>query len=157
MILVDAKSACLLGFLVAVSGCASSAGKKADPGTDPQKQTESSKDAPKAAQAQTSKTGWVEKISICTSVKDREPEGEGAEFTSVSRLYCWTSVRPPSVPAVIKHVWRSGGKTMSTVALKVKYSPSRTWSTLAVTPGSWSVDVVSESGEVLSTAEFTVK
>ena len=99
----------------------------------------------------------VSKIIICKSVQDREPMGEGKEFSSVTRLYCWTSVNPKSVPSTIQHVWQKGGKTVSTVPLTVKYSPSRTWSTFAVTPGNWKVEVLSEKDEVLSSAEFTVK
>lgn len=100
----------------------------------------------------------VNSILICTSVESRKPIGEGTEFeASTGRLYCWTKITAKNAPTTLKHIWFVDGKIVAEVPLSIKFPSFRTWSNKAVWPGSWRVEVVSESGETLTSMDFTVK
>lgn len=100
----------------------------------------------------------VEKGVAATSVADREPVGEAAEFeASVGTVYCWTKISAASVPATIKHVWYMGDKQVFEKALDIKFPSVRTWSSKSVKSGTWRVDVTDDAGKVLSSVSFTVK
>jgi len=100
----------------------------------------------------------VEKIVMATSVDNHEPVGENTEFAaSAGNLYCWTKITASTTPATIKHVWYSGEKKVFEQSLDLKFASTRTWSSKAVKPGTWKVDVTDESGAVLSSVAFTVK
>lgn len=111
-------------------------------------------------QASAEETGApsVDKIVICTSVESRKPVGEGTEFgDSVGRLYCWTKITAKNAPTTLKHIWSVDGKKAAEIPLSIKYPSFRTWSNKAIWPGAWKVEVVSESGETLTSLDFTVK
>lgn len=100
----------------------------------------------------------VEKGVAATSVENREPVGESAEFeATVGTVYCWTKISAQSVPATIKHVWYMGDKQVFEKALDIKFPSTRTWSAKSVKSGSWRVDVTDDAGTVLSSVSFTVK
>ena len=100
----------------------------------------------------------VEKIVVATSVDNREPVGENTEFAaSAGTLYCWTKISASTTPATIKHIWYLGDKKVFEQSLDLKFVSTRTWSSKAVTAGSWKVDVTDETGAVLSSVTFTVK
>ncbi len=100
----------------------------------------------------------VEKVVVATGVENHEPVGENKEFeASVGTVYCWTKITGATPPATIKHVWYMGDKKVFEKALDLKYASTRTWSSKAVTSGSWKVDVTDESGAVLSSVTFVVK
>jgi hypothetical protein len=100
----------------------------------------------------------VEKIVAATSVDNHEPAGENKEFAaSVGTVYCWTKVTAKSVPASIKHVWYLGDQKVFEQSLDLKFASTRTWSSKAVKPGSWRVDVTDDAGTVVSSVGFTVK
>jgi hypothetical protein len=99
----------------------------------------------------------VEKVALGTAIENKEISGEAAQFpASVGKLYCWTQITTEKVPATIKHVWSVDGKKEADVSLEVKYAGMRTWSSKNVWPGAWKVEVVDESGAVLSSKEATV-
>jgi len=109
-------------------------------------------------QAQAPKPYQVEKIALGTSVESKELVGEATEFdVSVGRIYCWTKIIAQNVPATIKHVWYADGEKAAEVSLNIKYPSTRTWSSKAVWAGKWRVEVVSETGETLTSTDFTVK
>jgi DUF2914 family protein len=99
----------------------------------------------------------VEKIAIGTAIDNKEISGEAASFDStVTRVYAWTKVTTDQTPVTIKHVWSADGKEEASVPLEIKYNAARTWSSKAVWPGSWKVDVQDDQGKVLVSKEFTV-
>ncbi|MCX5785418.1 MAG: DUF2914 domain-containing protein [Elusimicrobia bacterium] len=99
----------------------------------------------------------VEKIATAASVENREPVGETATFDKAAeRVYTWTKITAANTPVTIKHVYYFGEKKECEVELSIKSSPYRVWSSKAVRPGNWKVDVTDETGKVLSTASFSV-
>ena len=114
-------------------------------------------DAPKQVQ-EAPKLVQVEKIALGTGVESRELVGEATEFdVSAGRIYCWTKVVSQNVPTTIKHVWYTDEQQPAEVPLNIKYPVTRTWSNKAIWAGKWRVEVVSETGDVLASADFTVK
>jgi len=100
----------------------------------------------------------VEKIALGTGVESRELVGEATEFdVSVGRIYCWTRINSQNVPATIKHVWYADAEPAAEVPLNINYPSMRTWSSKVIWAGKWRVEVVSETGEVLASTDFTVK
>ncbi len=135
------KKQALASFIIAAAACALFA------------QTPPAQE-PAAAAAPSVK---VEKISVCSGVTDREPAGEASSFdASVGRVYVWTKITAEHPPVRIKHVYYLDGARQAEVELAVNGSPYRVWSSKAVRPGSWKVEVTDEAGAVLDTAEFTV-
>ncbi|MGH7228418.1 MAG: DUF2914 domain-containing protein [Nitrospiraceae bacterium] len=111
-----------------------------------------------APQAEAPKLDQVEKIALGTGVESRELVGEATEFdVSVGRVYCWTKVIAQNVPTTIKHVWYDNEENAAEVPLNIQYPSTRTWSNKVIRPGKWRVDVVSETGDVLASTDFTVK
>lgn len=99
----------------------------------------------------------VEKMAIGTGIKDRELQGEAVTFdAAIGRIYCWTRLKGATLPAAVKHVWHLDGKKVFEISLPVNFPRTRTWSTKSVRPGAWKVEVLTESGEVLQSVEFTV-
>src|SRR5207248_1211378 len=104
------------------------------------------------------KLDQVEKIALGTGVEARDLVGEATEFdVSVGRIYCWTKIISQNVPTTIKHVWYADGEQVAEVPLNINYPSVRTWSSKAISAGKWRVEVVSESGDVLASTDFTVK
>jgi DUF2914 family protein len=104
------------------------------------------------------KLDQVEKIALGTGVEARELVGEATEFdASVGRIFCWTKIISQNVPTTIKHVWYADAEEAAEVTLNVQYPSTRTWSSKVIKPGKWRVEVLSETGAVLASAEFTVK
>ena len=100
----------------------------------------------------------VDKAVAATSVDNHEPVGENKEFeASVGTVYCWSKIVAQTTPATVKHVWYTGDKKVFEKALEIKFPSTRTWSSKAVTSGSWRVDITDEAGTVLSSVSFTVK
>src|SRR5438093_5262581 len=100
----------------------------------------------------------VEKIALGTGVESRELVGEATEFdVSVGRVYCWTKIISQNVPTTIKHVWYAGEEKAAEIPLDIKYPSTRTWSSKVIGAGKWRVEVVSETGDLLASTDFTVK
>lgn len=115
---------------------------------------------PKAPQQQAAapKLVQVEKIALGTGLESKELVGESTDFdVSAGRVYCWTRVVSDNVPTTIKHVWYADAEKAAEVPLNIKYPTTRTWSSKAIWAGKWKVEVVGEAGDVLASADFTVK
>ncbi len=98
----------------------------------------------------------VEKLVVASGVENREATGAAASFgADVGLVYCWTKLSVDTPPAKIKYVWSMGGQKVSEYDMEIK-AAGRWWASKKVTPGSWKVEVLSESGEALGSAEFTV-
>ena len=97
-------------------------------------------------------------LVIALDVAERQPVGEGEEFTSdVAQLVAWTRVTGLA-DTTVRHVWRHQGHER-VLELTVGGSPWRTWSRKnipAAWTGDWSVEVLDAQGNVLATSEFTV-
>ncbi len=99
----------------------------------------------------------VEKIVTAASVENREPVNETAAFDKTAgRVYTWTKITAEAVPTKVKHIYYADGKKAFEIELAVNASPYRVWSSKAVWPGNWKVEVTDEAGSVISTVEFTV-
>lgn len=99
----------------------------------------------------------VEKVVTAAGVEKKEPVGEAMAFAKdTSRVFTWTRITAEQPPVKIKHVYYFDGKKAGEVELSVNSSPYRVWSSKAVWPGSWKVEVTDEAGAVLATSEFTV-
>ena len=103
----------------------------------------------------------ISKGKLCTAVADKEPanpKDSGAEYEAgVERVYFWNFANVAHPPATVKHVWSHDGKPLAEVALELRHSRTRTWSSKKVFPGAWKVETVSPEGIVLAVAEFSVK
>jgi hypothetical protein len=114
-----------------------------------------------AQEAMTAGELAVEKMTFCAGVEDREPIGEATEFTTeVSRVWCWTEIVGAADTTFVTHKWYWDGENVANVELEVKYPRMRTWSYKTLTPemaGSWKVEVVDASGEVLKELSFQIK
>ena len=113
------------------------------------------------ALSQTAVKMEVVEMMICTGVQDRVPVGTDTVFLkTVGQLYCYTKVTGAGESAKLSHVWYHNDQEMARVDLNVMADTWRTWSSKKIVEewiGSWRVDVVSESGEVLKSMAFTVQ
>ncbi|MFC1522337.1 DUF2914 domain-containing protein [Elusimicrobiota bacterium] len=100
----------------------------------------------------------VEKIAIGSGVENNKIVGESVDFdASAERVWCWTKIASQKLPTVIKHIWYFEDKKSAEVPLNTKYPSHRTWSSKAVKPGRWKVEVVDEMGEVIASSGFNVR
>lgn len=99
----------------------------------------------------------VEKIVTAAAVDKKEPVDETVAFAlGTPRVYTWTKITAEGTPVNIKHVYYAGDKKVSEVELSVNSSPYRVWSSKAVWPGNWKVEVTDENGAVLASHDFSV-
>lgn len=102
----------------------------------------------------------VEKMEFCTGVEDRQPVNADTTFLNmVENVYCFTNITGAEEPTTISHVWYYKGEEKAKVDLNVGGKAWRTWSSKRILEewtGKWRVDVVSASGEVLLSKEFSI-
>ena len=98
--------------------------------------------------------------AICKDVVDREAVDVGTQFSSsVPRLYCFTKAVSTEIPTEIVHVWSYGDVERARVSLSVKAATWRTFSSKAIQShetGTWRVDVLDTSGNLLETINFEI-
>lgn len=104
----------------------------------------------------------VIRSATCTGISKHEPVGTAASFSlDVGRVYLYTQVEMPKTDTgLIQHVWKFNGKPISVVELKVNGPTFRTRSYKTITEkmaGEWTVDVVTESGDIIETVTFSVE
>lgn len=103
----------------------------------------------------------VESMNFCTGVEEREPVGEGTEFTTdVGTLFFWSNVLNSGAEASVEHVWYLKGEEKARVTLPLKYPRNRVWSSKIVPPewdGEWKVEIVDQGGQVLGVKYCVVK
>jgi hypothetical protein len=113
-----------------------------------------------SALAQETRMITVEDIQICTSVDNRQPVGTDTSFThDVERLWCFTKLSSDRDMTSVSHVWYYNDKEMAKVDLVVNAKTWRTWSSKRILKswtGEWRVDILSATGELLASKEFTV-
>ncbi|NNN06360.1 MAG: DUF2914 domain-containing protein [Elusimicrobia bacterium] len=109
-----------------------------------------------AAVAATAPAVKVEKLTLASGIKDREPLDESAVFPTGFPVYCWLKYSVTNPPASIKYVWTADGKKVGEYPVDLKGEAGRWWAKKTVWPGAWKVEVVSDKGASLASAEFTV-
>ena len=113
-----------------------------------------------AASAQQADKLDVVAAAICESVENREAVNVGTSFTNTTpRLYCYTKIVGAGSPTEIVHVWSYGDVERARVPLAVNASTWRTYSSKAIQAheiGSWRVDVLDTSGNLLETVNFEI-
>lgn len=99
--------------------------------------------------------------ALGTGVEGRALVGEAAEFgADVGRVYCVITVSGANVPTEVAHAWYFKDQERARTNLPIKYKKHRTWSYKTIHPqhvGSWRVDVVDRSGNVLKSFPFVVR
>ncbi|MGH2571132.1 MAG: DUF2914 domain-containing protein [bacterium] len=126
-------------------------------------------ETPPAAQAQTAEAehhaapGGMEisKIAICQEVQERTPVGEADSFSNqIGQLTCFTRVQNAEAPTQIFHRWYVGDEMVEEIAINVRGEQWRCWSTKTIQPG-WTgtcrVEILTESGDVISTKTFQLE
>ena len=110
--------------------------------------------------AQESNKLEVVAAAISKNVVDREAVDVGNRFSnSTSRLYCFTKVVGASQPTEIVHVWSYSDVERARISLTIRSASWRTYSSKAIQPheiGSWRVDVLDTSGNLLETINFEI-
>ena len=100
----------------------------------------------------------VESASICTGVANREAVDAGTSFSvSVGKLYCFSKIADIQASTEIVHVWYYGETERSRVSLGVNPPAWRTYSSKIIQAhevGSWRVEILDASGNLLETAKF---
>jgi hypothetical protein len=96
----------------------------------------------------------VARTQFTSAVRNREPVDNLTEFNdgTAGRVYCFTELSNMSGQFVTQS-WEYRGEIMSTTRFRVDGPHSRIWSSRLLTPdrpGSWTVLVLSASGEVLA-------
>ena len=100
----------------------------------------------------------VETASICTSIADREPLDAGTRFSvSASKLYCFSKIADIQASTEVVHVWYYGQTERARVSLGVNPPAWRTYSSKVIQAhevGSWRVEILDASGNLLETVNF---
>ena len=104
----------------------------------------------------------VIETTVCSSIKDRIPEGIGNTFEwSTDRIYIWNRIKCESPPSSFRHIYYFKGEKVNDVLLQVRASHWRTWSykTLSDTRyiGQWRVDITTVDGKILKSVNFEIK
>lgn len=100
----------------------------------------------------------VRRTQFTSAVRNREPVDNLTEFSNgiAEKIYCFTELSNLS-GQFVTHSWEYRGEVMSTERFRIDAPRSRIWSSRLLKPdrpGSWTVLVLSSSGEVL--AERTI-
>jgi len=103
----------------------------------------------------------LNEIMICRGIYKRNPIKPGIKFiNNVDSLFCYTKISNSGNKQEVKHIWYFENKEMTTVSYNIKTSYNyRSWSKKTIYPnqtGKWRVDVVSKSGDMLGSRDFTV-
>ena len=100
----------------------------------------------------------VETASICTSIADREPLDPGTRFSvSAGKLYCFSKIADIQASTEVVHVWYYGQTERARVSLGVNPPAWRTFSSKMIQAhevGSWRVEILDASGNLLETVNF---
>ena len=103
----------------------------------------------------------LNEIMICRGIYKRNPIKPGMKFiNNVDSLFCYTKISNSGSKQEVKHVWYFENKEVTTVSYNIKTSYNyRSWSKKTIYPnqtGQWRVDVVSKSGNILGSRDFTI-
>jgi Protein of unknown function (DUF2914) len=110
-----------------------------------------------AAPAATHKPAVVMHAQFTTGISNREPVDDVSTLdSSHDMVYFFTELKDAEGQTII-HRWEFNGKTVAEVSLQPKAAHWRTWSSKKLMPeqtGTWTVEVVDDSGKVLMSKSF---
>lgn len=91
-------------------------------------------------------------------VYEREPVGTTDSFmVDDQRAFAFVRINNEGEPTRVNFVWRYAGEEHASIPMNIGRSPGwRTWSSVNLRPGSWSVQVVSGDGVILAQRSFSV-
>ena len=108
-----------------------------------------------------SQSATVAQAVICKDVVDRMPVGSSDVIpVGTERVFCFTRIVGAQGETEITHNWYYQGALKASVALPVRTSEWRTWSSKTLLPewtGEWMVEVLSEDGTPLENLIFFVQ
>ena len=98
--------------------------------------------------------GGVTRTQFTSAVQDREPVDNLTELNNgtAEKIYCFTELGNMSGHTV-SHSWVYRGQVINVVRFRIDHPHSRVWSSRLLTPdhpGSWTVVVLTETGQVLA-------
>ncbi|MFQ5628343.1 MAG: DUF2914 domain-containing protein [bacterium] len=103
----------------------------------------------------------VSKMVFCAEIIGREPLSEESSFTNdTKKIFCFTRIEGAQFDMQIKHRWFYGDSLMAEVALPVRSSSWRTYSSKNMHKkwlGTWKVVVVDDTGKALREEIFIYK
>jgi len=107
----------------------------------------------------------IHELIVCRGIKHRQyvspvnhfSMGNGAKPV----VWTWMNVLTDKPPQDLSHIYYLNGKRYCRVILPALYPRTRTWSKVRLNrlahAGSWRVDVVNSSGQVIARTDFTVE
>ena len=106
----------------------------------------------------------IQELVICRSIKNRQyisPENRFSIKNGAKPVvWTWMNVLTDKPPQDLSHIYYLNGKRFCQAILPAPYPRTRTWSKVRLNKpahaGSWRVDVVNNSGQVIARAGFTV-
>ncbi|MCB2146827.1 MAG: DUF2914 domain-containing protein [Deltaproteobacteria bacterium] len=103
----------------------------------------------------------VAQAVVCRDIVDRMPVGSGDVVpVGTERVFCFTQIDGAQGETEITHNWYYQGALKASVALPVRNSKWRTWSSKTLLPewtGEWMVEVLSKEGTPLESIIFFVQ
>ncbi|UCG06077.1 MAG: DUF2914 domain-containing protein [Desulfobacterales bacterium] len=98
--------------------------------------------------------------AICENVVNREVVNEGSTFSaSVGKLYCFSKIANVDSLTEVVHAWYCGNTERARVTFNVNPPAWRTYSSKIIQAhetGSWRVEILDASGNLLETVHFEV-
>lgn len=106
----------------------------------------------------------IQELVICRSIKHRQYVSPANRFSMENGakpvVWTWMNVLTDKPPQDLSHIYYLNGERYCRVILPARYPRTRTWSKVRLNKpahaGSWRVDVVNSSGQVIARADFTV-
>lgn len=100
----------------------------------------------------------VNDFLLSRTIVDREPAEITESFSaSDDQAFAFARVSNPGAPTSVSFVWHRDNHHHATIHMNVGTSSAwRTWSSVKLQPGLWSVQLVSENGQVLGQKSFRI-
>ena len=102
----------------------------------------------------------VANSAICEKIVNREIVNEGRSFSaSVGKLYCFSKIANIDSYTEVVHAWYYGNTERARITLNVNPPAWRTYSSKIIQAheiGSWRVEILDSSGNLLNTVHFEV-
>ena len=102
----------------------------------------------------------VANSAICEKIVNRETVNEGRSFSaSVGKLYCFSKIANIDSYTEVVHAWYYGNTERARITLNVNPPAWRTYSSKIIQAheiGSWRVEILDASGNLLNTVHFEV-
>ena len=102
----------------------------------------------------------VANSAICEKIVNREIVNEGRSFSAtVGKLYCFSKIANVDSYTEVVHAWYYGNNERARVTLNVNPPAWRTYSSKIIQAheiGSWRVEILDASGNLLNTVHFEV-